>query len=137
MLDEGYLDLYEDQVPWTTVVNFLRRLRKNPISYDNSFLTRNCTLLLDKQVKNVQDISVARYMMGNSMGRKDEIQVILNIGQADYYHKSYNWYYLLIQEYELPNLKRHRQLVESQVKTTKRSHIFVSQQYHWYMIFGA
>ena len=72
------------------MVNFLRRLRKNPISYDNSFLTRNCTLLLDKQVKNVQDISVARYMMGNSMGRKDEIQVILNIGQADYYHKSYN-----------------------------------------------
>ena len=45
-------------------------------------------------------------MSNTGMGRKEIIQVISDVGQADYYIKSENHVDYLIQEGRLPNLKR-------------------------------
>ena len=58
--DERDLDLSEDTVPQMTVVNCLKRIDINPITYEISFPLRNCTFLLEIQLKYVQDVIVTR-----------------------------------------------------------------------------
>ena len=52
------------------------------------------------------------------MGRKEEIQVALDIGQPDSHHKELNNLDYLIQEKWLLNLKRHGRVIKPQAMTS-------------------
>ena len=59
------------------------------------------------------------------------IQVISELGQANSFVQAENYLEYLILAKWLARLKRLGRVVTAQAATTKRSHIFVSQQYHW------
>ena len=58
--------------------------------------------------------------MNLGVSRKEVIQVISEIGQADYYPQAENYYYLMIWEDRLSNLKRHIWLIKYQVMTVEK-----------------
>ena len=84
MWGEGDLELGKDTVPQMTVINCLRRIGNKPITYDNSFPPKNQIFLSEMQVKYIKDIFVARGTSNLGMSGKEMVQVIMDIGQADY-----------------------------------------------------
>ena len=51
------MELDEDYIPQMKAVNYLRRIDKKTITYENDFLVRKRIWLSDNKVKYVQDIS--------------------------------------------------------------------------------
>ena len=68
------------------------------------------------------------------VGRKEVIQAISEIGQKVYYVPSENYLDYPVWDGQLPKMKRLINMIKSQAITSERSHICVSQQYHWYMM---
>ena len=54
---ESYMELDEDYIPQMKAVNYLRRIDKKTITYENDLPVRKRIWLSDKKVKYVQDIS--------------------------------------------------------------------------------
>ena len=77
--DEWYLGLGGDKVPQMKVVNCLRRIGKNPITYYNSFPIKKWTFLSEIKVKYVQDIIFARDTENLGMLREEVIRDTLDI----------------------------------------------------------
>ena len=75
--DEARLELGFDPVPKQKVFNFLRRIDRKPIRYENAFPMKNRALLSENQVKYVEGIIVKKYTSNLGMSRKNVIQVIL------------------------------------------------------------
>ena len=59
-----------------TVVDYLRSIGKNPIMYENALPLIKLELLIDKWVKYVQDIIVARVTADLGMGNKEAIWIM-------------------------------------------------------------
>ena len=55
------MDLGFDTVHKQTVFNVLRRIGRNPITYENVFPVKKRSLLSEMQVKYVGDIIIKRY----------------------------------------------------------------------------
>ena len=81
MCREGYLESGEDLVPQMTVVNCLKRIRRNPITYKNSSYLRKMVLILERQVNYFQYIIVTIDTANIRMLWTEVIQVISDIGQ--------------------------------------------------------
>ena len=65
------------------------------------------------------------------------IQTISDIEQASSYDQAENHLDYLIQENQLPNMKRGGQMIKAQATTTERSQICVPQQYRWHIMIEA
>ena len=63
---------------------------RNPIKYQNSFPLIKWALLSQRQLKYVEDIIVTIYTANFGVERKETIQVISDIGQANTYVQEYN-----------------------------------------------
>ena len=126
--DEGDLELGKYPVTLMTVANFLKRIVSKLITYENAFPPRKRELILQRQVKYVEDIIFTRDMTNIGMERKGVIQVISDTGQKNYCVQADIQLDYLIWEKWLPNMKRHGRVVQAQEKTTERSQICVSQQ---------
>ena len=74
--DVACLDLGIDRVPRQTIYNVLRRISRKPITYKNVFPDKKRALLLNSQVKYVEDIIIKRDTANLGMSRKEVIQVI-------------------------------------------------------------
>ena len=70
------MDLGLDIVPKQTVFNILQRIGRKPITYENDLPMKKRALLLENQVKYVEDIIVKRDTENLGMSRKEAIQVI-------------------------------------------------------------
>ena len=81
MWNEWDLKLGEDPVPWMTVVNCLRSIGSNTITYENALALTKQTLLSEMQVNYVEDIFFTRDTENLGMLRKDMIHVISDIVQ--------------------------------------------------------
>ena len=57
---EASLELSFDTVPKKTLLIFLQRIVRNPITYENAFPMKNREFLPEKQVNYVEDIIVKR-----------------------------------------------------------------------------
>ena len=71
------------------------------------------------------------------MSRKQAIQEISDIGQANFYSQAENQLDYLITENWLPDLKMHGRVMQSKTMTTEKSKIWMSQQYRWNMMIEA
>ena len=78
------------------VFNCLKSIGSKPITNNNAFPLIKRPLLSQIQEKNVQDIIVTRDTKNVGMLRNDVIQVISDIGQANYYFQEDNHLYFLI-----------------------------------------
>ena len=116
--DERYLGFGKDTVPRMTAVIFLKSIGGKPITYDNTFPLRKRAFLLQKKVNYVEDIIFTRDMEKYGMVMKEVIQILSDIGQANYYVQEDNHLDCLTRENRLPNMKRHRQVFQAQAKTT-------------------
>ena len=94
-------------------------------------------MLLERQVKYIGDIVVISDTENLGVPRKEVIKVMSDIGQELLYVQAENHLDYLIQEKQLQNMKRHGRVIKSQTITTKRSYIYVSQQYRWHMMIEA
>ena len=72
-----------DPVPKQTVFNFLQMIDRKPITYENAFPLKNMILLLENQVKYVEDIIVTIEIANLEMTRRGVIQVKSELGQAE------------------------------------------------------
>ena len=135
--DEACLELGLDPVTKQTVFNVLRRIGRNPITYENVFPEKKRALLSNSQVKYVEDIIIKRDTANLGMSRKEVVQIISELGQANSFVQAENHLYYLIWAKRLTRLKRLGRLVSAQAMTTERSHICVSQQYCWHMMIEA
>ena len=133
----GGLELGKDTVPQMKMVNFFRRIGSKPITYENASPLRKRALLSEMQGNYVQDIIVTIDTANLGMSRRDAIQVISYIGQANSYVQAENHLDYLIQEELLPDLKRYGRATKSKATTMERSHICLSQQYRWHMMIDA
>ena len=77
--DNGLCD--EDPVPRMKVINCLQRIGNMPITFNNESTPGKQDLLLQNQVKYVEDIIVTREMANLGMSRQEVIQTISDIGQ--------------------------------------------------------
>ena len=77
-----FLELGKDFVTRQTVTNFLHRIGRNSITYENDFPPRNQALLLQSQLKYVEDTLFTRDTEKVGMSRREVIQTISDIGQA-------------------------------------------------------
>ena len=62
MWDEGDLDLVENPITQMTVINCLRRIGNNPITYDKYFHMKNHTFISEMKLNYVQYIYLSRDM---------------------------------------------------------------------------
>ena len=127
--DESCLEFGFDPVPKQTVFNVLRRIDRNPITYENVFPVKKISLLPEKKVKYVEDIIIKSDTSNLGMSRKEVIQVISELSQAKLFVQAENHLNYLIRAKWLTHLKRLGRVVSAQATTTERSHICVSQQY--------
>ena len=81
--DEACLKLGLYPVPEQTVFNVVQRIDRKPIIYKNALPTKKRKLLSGRQVKYVEDILFKRYIESLGMSRKEVIQVISEISQAN------------------------------------------------------
>ena len=81
--DEACLQLRFDPVPKQTVFNFLQRIGRKLITYENTFPRKNKALLSESQVKYMEYIIVTRDTANPGVSRGQVIQFILYIGQAN------------------------------------------------------
>ena len=88
--DAACLELGEDPVPQMTVANFFQSIGSKPIKFENTSPLRNQTLLLQRQVKYVEDIIFTRDMANLGMSMKEVIKNISDIGQESSYVQSEN-----------------------------------------------
>ena len=75
---------------------FLKRIDNKPITIENAFPLTKRTFISEEQSKYVQDIIVSRDTENNGMGRKEVVQVIPDIGKADYHFQAENNLYYLV-----------------------------------------
>ena len=132
-----FLELGKDFVTRQTVTNFLQRIGRNSITYENDFPPRNQALLLQSQLKYVEDTLFTRDTDNLGISRKEMIQAISDIVQASSHIKAENHLNSLIWDNQLSNMTRYGRVIKSQATTTEQSHIFVSQQYRWHMTIEA
>ena len=104
--DENRSELGLDPVPKQTVLNFLRRIDRTPITYENVFLDKKRTFPSNLQVKYVEDIIIKRDTANLGMSSKELIQVISELGQAKLLVQSENHLDCLIWAKRLKHLKR-------------------------------
>ena len=88
--DVACLELGLDRFPKQTVYNVLRRIGRNPITYENVFPDKKRALLSNLQVKYVEDIIIKRDTVSLGMPRKEVIQVISELGQAKLFVQAEN-----------------------------------------------
>ena len=88
--DIDCLGLGLDPVPKQTVLNVLRRIGRKPITYENIFTEKKRSLLSNLQVKYVEDIIIKIDAANLGMSRKEVIQVISELGQAQLFVQSEN-----------------------------------------------
>ena len=119
MCDEWYLELVEYPIPRSTVVNCLKTIVSKPITYENYSPLRYQTLLLESQVKYVEDIVVTRDTANLGMLRKEVIKFISDIGQANLCVQSENQLDYLICEKQLKNMQIHGWVMQYQATTTE------------------
>ena len=100
------------------------------IKYENAFPRKKRELLSENQIKYVEGVIFKRDTANLGMSSKEVIQVISDLGQAKLFVQAENHLDYLIWEKRLTHLKRLGRVVSAQAKTTKQSHISVSQQYH-------
>ena len=74
----------------TTVINCLRSISNKPTTYENASPLKNCTLLLEIQVKYVQNIISTSNTANLGTSRKEVIQVISDIVKENCYFKTEN-----------------------------------------------
>ena len=67
------------------LVNFLRRISDKPVKYENDFPLKERKLILEMEVKYVQDIIVARDSANLEMSRKEAINIRSDIEPSDSY----------------------------------------------------
>ena len=67
---EACLELGLDPVPKQTVFNVLRRIGRNPITYENVLHEKKRSLLSNSQVNYVEDIIIKRDTANLRMSRK-------------------------------------------------------------------
>ena len=96
--DEEDLELGKDPFPKTTVANCLKRIGSKKITYENSFPLRYQALILERQVKYVEDIVIIRDTANLGMPRKEVIQVISDTGKEIFNAQADNHLDYLIQE---------------------------------------
>ena len=132
--DEACLELGLDPVPKQTLFDFLRRICRKPITYENIFPEKKRSLLSNSQVNYVEDIIIKRDTANLGMSRKEVIHIISELVQEKLFVQSENHLDYLIQAKRLTHLKRLGTMVSAQETTTERSHICVSQQYCWHTI---
>ena len=75
------MELGFDPVPKQTVFNFLWRIGRKPITYENAFPLKNRALLSENRVKYVEDIIVIRDTTNLGVSRKEVKQVISELVQ--------------------------------------------------------
>ena len=86
------MELGEYPVPQRKKVNCLIRIENKPITYENSFLLKNSTILSEIQVNYVQGIIIAGETIKLGMPRKELKRFISYIGHSDYYVQEENHY---------------------------------------------
>ena len=79
--DEVCLELVKDPIPKLIVVNYLKMVDRKPITYNNFFPLRYQVLLSEIQVQYAEYIVVKRDTDKLKMLRKEEMQVIADIGK--------------------------------------------------------
>ena len=87
---KGGLELGKDHVTKITVANFLKMIGIKLITYKNSFSLIKRLLLSKRRGKYVKYIIVTRDMANIGMLRKEVIQIISEIGQANCYVQAEN-----------------------------------------------
>ena len=80
--DEACLELGLDPVPKQTIFNVLQNIGSNLITYENALPMKKRELLLENQVKYVEDSIVKRDTANLEISSKEVIQVISELGQA-------------------------------------------------------
>ena len=123
VFDEGNLYLGEDPIPLMIMVNSLKIIGSNPITYNIDFLIIKQSLLFQMQVKYFKDIIVTRNIENVGVSSKVVIQVISYIVHAHSYDQAENHFNCHIWENLMPNLKRHRLVVQAKAMTIEQSHI--------------
>ena len=86
--DEDFWGLGKDPVPRQTVTNCLKRIGRNSITYKNALPPRKRALLLQRQVKHVEDIFFTRDTATLGMSRREVVQIISYIVQASSYFQA-------------------------------------------------
>ena len=81
--DEGFGGVGLNPVHKQTIFNVLQRIGSKPVTYKNAFPMKKKTLLLENQVKYVEDMIVKIYTANLGMSRNEVIQVISELGQAN------------------------------------------------------
>ena len=117
MCDASCLESGKNLVPHITVVNCLKNIGSKPITYNNALPPINQALILQSQVKYVEDIFVTRDTSTIGMSRRGVIQTISDIGKACSYVQAEIHLDCIIREKRLPNLKRHGRVIKSQAKS--------------------
>ena len=79
------MELGWDKVPLMTVINFLIRIYINPITYENAISLRKHMLLSEIWLKYVKDIIFPRDEEKLGVFRKEVVQFISDIVQANSY----------------------------------------------------
>ena len=79
------MELGRDTVPLMTVINFLIRIYINPITYENAISLRKRMLLSEIRLKYVKDIIFPRDEAKLGVFRKEVVQFISDIVQANSY----------------------------------------------------
>ena len=79
--DEVCLELGKDPIHQLIVVNYLKMVDRKPITYNNFFPLRYQVLLSEIQVQYAEYIVVKRDTDKLKMLRKEEMQVIADIGK--------------------------------------------------------
>ena len=80
---EACLELGFGPVPKQAVLNVLQRIFMKPITYENALPVKNKVFLSENQINSVEDIIVKRDTANLGMSRKEVIQVISEISQAN------------------------------------------------------
>ena len=70
-----------DPVPKQKIFNVLQRIVRKPLTYENDFPMKKRALLLENQVKYVEDIIVKIDTEKLGMSKKEVIQIISELGQ--------------------------------------------------------
>ena len=79
--DQACLELGLDPVLKQTIFNFLQRIGRNPVTYENTFPTKKRELISENQSMYVEDIIVKRDTENFGMSGKEVIQVISYLDQ--------------------------------------------------------
>ena len=124
--DEACLGLGLYPFPKQKIFNVLQRIGRKPITYENAFPRKKRELLLENQVKYVEDSIVKRDTANLEISRKEVIQVISEIGQEKLFVQAENHLDYLIHTKRMKNLKRLGRVVVAQETTTERSQICLS-----------